>query len=132
MAAHRNRVALAAALIAPAVHAAGPEPIGLASIGQVVLGLAAVLGVLALVTLVLRRGTGLRTGRAGSLKIIDALGVGTRERIVLIDVEGDRVLVGIAPGGMHTLHRRPRGGQAEGTYAAEHERALCTPGEPSP
>jgi flagellar protein FliO/FliZ len=38
------------------------------------------------------------------IRIIDGLSIGTRERVVLLGVDDQKVLVGISPGGMRPLH----------------------------
>lgn len=44
------------------------------------------------------------TGATNGIKIISALPVGTRERIVLLQVGKQQLLVGMGPGHMETLH----------------------------
>ena len=49
----------------------------------------------------------LRLGRGASgkhLRIVDALALGTRERLLLVDVAGERVLLGVAGGRIERLH----------------------------
>ena len=60
------------------------------------------------------RGTG---GR--HLRILDALPLGTRERLVLVEVDGERVLIGIAGGRIERLHAlAPRGGFSQALASA--------------
>ena len=71
---------------------------------RMVLGLAVVLALLGATAWVSRRfrvGTGMR---GGLIEVISGLSLGTRERVVLIRVGGDQVLVGVSPSGMRTLH----------------------------
>lgn len=42
--------------------------------------------------------------RGRSLRVLDALPLGSRERVVLLEVEGTQLLVGLAPGRVQTLH----------------------------
>ena len=71
---------------------------------RMVLGLAVVLGLLGATAWVSRRfrvGPGLR---GGLIEVVSSLSLGARERVVLIRVGGDQVLVGVSPSGMRTLH----------------------------
>ncbi len=47
-----------------------------------------------------------RTRGAGGRRIrcVESFAVGTRERIVLLEADGKRLLIGTGPGGMRTLH----------------------------
>lgn len=71
---------------------------------RMVVGLAVVLGLLAATAWVSRRfraGTG---ARGGAIEILTGLSLGNRERVVLLKVGSDQVLVGISPSGLRTLH----------------------------
>ncbi len=71
---------------------------------RMVLGLAVVLALLGATAWVSRRfrvGGGLR---GGLIEVVSGLSLGARERVVLIRVGGDQVLVGVSPSGMRTLH----------------------------
>jgi flagellar protein FliO/FliZ len=71
---------------------------------RMVLGLAVVLALLGATAWVSRRfrvGTGMR---GGLIEVISGLSLGARERVVLIRVGGDQVLVGVSAAGMRTLH----------------------------
>jgi flagellar protein FliO/FliZ len=54
-------------------------------------------------------------GRAPVLRVVASLGVGARERAVLVDVDGQRLLLGVAPGRVQLLHvaQPPPTGPAE-------------------
>jgi flagellar protein FliO/FliZ len=71
---------------------------------RMVLGLAVVLALLGATAWVSRR---FRVGggmRGGLIEVVSGLSLGARERVVLIRVGGDQVLVGVSPSGMRTLH----------------------------
>lgn len=71
---------------------------------RMVLGLAVVLALLGATAWVSRRfrvGAGMR---GGLIEVISGLSLGARERVVLIRVGTDQVLVGVSPSGMRTLH----------------------------
>lgn len=91
---------------APASVATGGLPAGdLTSAAiRMVLGLAVVLALLGATAWVSRRfrvGAGMR---GGLIEVVSGLSLGARERVVLIRVGGDQVLVGVSPSGMRTLH----------------------------
>jgi flagellar protein FliO/FliZ len=48
----------------------------------------------------------------GLVKVLSATSVGARERVVLVEVENTRLLLGVAPGQVRTLYELPAGGQA--------------------
>jgi flagellar protein FliO/FliZ len=71
---------------------------------RMVIGLAVVLALLGATAWVSRRfrvGAGMR---GGLIEVVSGLSLGARERVVLIKVGGDQVLVGVSPSGMRTLH----------------------------
>lgn len=84
----------------PVPHAAAPE---LPGFGQLALGLGAVLVLIVVLGWLARRLPMLGPGR-GPLRVAGSLVVGSRERIVLVEVDGERVLVGVAPGMVTRLH----------------------------
>lgn len=68
------------------------------------IGLGAVLGLLFVVVLILRRVPalkGLLPARAGQVHA--SLGVGPRERVVLVELGGEWLLLGVAPGRVNLL-----------------------------
>jgi flagellar protein FliO/FliZ len=86
------------------------------------LGLIFVVAAILLCGWIARR-TGL-AGRAhgGVLRVVDSLNIGPRQRIMVIEVEGSWLLVGVTPGQMNLLHTLPAGAakvpQAPGALAA--------------
>lgn len=95
--------------LVPGCVAAAPAQAPAASVGFS--QLAQVLGALVLV-LVLIFGLAtaaqrLRLGRGANgrhLRIVDALALGARDRLLLVDVAGERVLLGVAAGRIERLH----------------------------
>lgn len=82
----------------PAVAA----PSALAASGQMVVSLALVVALIGGLFVLLRRFQ-VRTGSAGGIRALAALSVGTRERVVLLEVAGRQLLVGVAPGRVQAL-----------------------------
>jgi flagellar protein FliO/FliZ len=77
----------------------------LASAGlRMVLGLAAVLALLGATVWVSKRLRVTHRLRGGLIEVVSGLSLGARERVVLLRVGSDQVLVGLSPSGMRTLH----------------------------
>ena len=95
----------AAAADAPAV--AGSAVVA-GSLLQVALGLAAVLALVVAAAWILKRFSSMAGTGSGLIRIIGGAAVGQRERIVLVEVGGTWLLVGVAPGQVRALHTMPR------------------------
>jgi flagellar protein FliO/FliZ len=107
----------AAAAAAPTAGAASAVPAG--SVVQVVLGLAAVLALVAGLAWLLKRFSGLRGAGTGLIRIVGGAAVGQRERIVLVEVGSTWLLVGVAPGQVRALHTMAKTESAAAPQAAE-------------
>jgi flagellar protein FliO/FliZ len=71
---------------------------------QVLLGLGFVLSlVFAIAWLIKRVGHGALVG-GQQMQVLASLPLGTRERVLLVDVAGQQLLLGVAPGRISTLH----------------------------
>jgi flagellar protein FliO/FliZ len=95
--------------IAGSAHAdtqAAPASSG--SLLQVLLGLVVVLGLMAALAWMLRRMGMAKTTSAGTVKIIGGVNVGSRERILVVEVADQWIVVGVAPGRVNTLATMPR------------------------
>lgn len=113
----RGLRALAAAVIFPAtsglVSAADSavQPIAvspLASSLQMLFGLGLVLAAIAATAWLLRRLAPGQVGSAGSMRVVAAVAVGPKERVVLVDIGDTRLVLGVAPGSVTRLHEMPR------------------------
>lgn len=72
----------------------------------------------------IKRMGGLPTQLNRSMKVVAALSVGPRERVVLVEVGGEQLLLGVAPGRVNMLHRFdqpvvPSAGENNDTFAAK-------------
>lgn len=74
------------------------------SLLQTTLGLIAVLAIIGAAAWFVKRMGFAYTGISGRLKIIGGLSVGTREKVVLLQVGEEQLLLGVAPGQIRTLH----------------------------
>ncbi|MCF6211257.1 MAG: flagellar biosynthetic protein FliO [Gammaproteobacteria bacterium] len=71
---------------------------------QTTLGLLAVLAVIVAIGWAVKRFGNLRGGVQGQMKIIGGISLGTRERVVLLQVGDQQLVLGVAPGQVRTLH----------------------------
>ncbi len=85
--------------IAPAEHA-----VGMGNILQVILSLLLVLLVFISLVWVMRRIGTVHTGSMNNLKVIEQVSVGQRERLALVQIGEEQIVVGIAPGNVRMLH----------------------------
>lgn len=97
-------------LLAMAAEPVGPPPIAspLASALQMLLGLGIVLVAIACTVWLLRRLTPGQVGSASDLRVVAAVAVGPKERVVLVDVGDQRLVLGVAPGQVTKLTEMPR------------------------
>lgn len=105
---------MALCLAAPAVFAAEkfaapkasetPAAVGTEGLAQVTLSLLLVLAAVFAAAWVVRRLRGFGKFGGGVLQVITEVPVGTKERVVLIQVGHQQLLIGVAPGRVSTLH----------------------------
>jgi flagellar protein FliO/FliZ len=92
------------ALMFAAVPAAVPEFNAAGELVRVVLSLLGIIGLILAAGWLTRR-TQRRHGVAGRrIHCVETFAVGARERLLLLDADGKRLLIGMGPGGMRTLH----------------------------
>jgi flagellar protein FliO/FliZ len=98
---------LAAWAQAAAVEA--PDVSG-SAIMQMLLGLTLIIGLLFAGAYLLRKLNGGRSfGHTGPMRIVGGLMISARERIVLLEVGEEWIVIGIVPGQIKTLHTLPKG-----------------------
>jgi flagellar protein FliO/FliZ len=73
------------------------------SLGQMLLGLAVVVGLLLATLWLLKRVSAPRSS-AAALRVLGGAAVGPRERVVLVEVAGKVLVLGVAPGRVSALH----------------------------
>ncbi|MEJ2691619.1 MAG: flagellar biosynthetic protein FliO [Candidatus Thiodiazotropha sp.] len=97
----------------PAAEAAAEKlavqssPLGSTTLFQTAGGLLLILGLILGGAWLFKRYGNLPMGGKGVIKVLGGASVGARERVVLIEVENVRLLLGVAPGHVRTLHRLP-------------------------
>jgi flagellar protein FliO/FliZ len=101
-------------LIAPALIAAGAQA---TKVGQhaaaapsmfgAVFALLLVLALIVGLGWLLKRMPGSGFKPAEGLRIVASLNVGAKERVLVVDVNGEQLLLGVTAGGINTLHRLP-------------------------
>ncbi len=72
---------------------------------QMIGSLLLVLAIIWVIAWLLKRYALIPTSASNGIKIIATVGVGQRERVVIVEVEGARLVLGVAPGRVNTLHR---------------------------
>ena len=71
---------------------------------QVVGSFVVVILLLVVVLVMLKRFNGVSTSMGGDMRVVSSVGVGQRERAVLLQVGEQQVLLGVGPGNVRTLH----------------------------
>lgn len=108
----RAPVAFVLASLAPANALAAdtaPEAGVTGGLLQAVLGLALVLALIWGAAWLMRRLQPAMAGTGGAVKLIASQGVGQRERIVVVEIAEQWLVVGVAPGQVNALATLPKG-----------------------
>ena len=112
-----HKLILTIVLLLPAViYAAADEkvmpvdPLSASSIANMFMGLGLVLALIFLMAWVARRMGGMQLSGSQRIRLLGGLSLGPREKVVLIQVENKRLLLGVAQGQVNTLH------ELEGEY----------------
>ncbi|SFM65701.1 flagellar biosynthetic protein FliO [Variovorax sp. OV329] len=109
MAAHANLPTV------PSTPAPVPAPgVGMGGLFQAAFGMACVLGLILLCAWLARRFGLQRFGGGHVVKVISSTSVGQRERVVVVEVADQWLVLGVTPQNIHTLHTLP----AQATPAA--------------
>ncbi|MDF1642814.1 MAG: flagellar biosynthetic protein FliO [Pseudomonadales bacterium] len=84
--------------------AATSQGVSTSQYANLFLGLVAIIGFIFLVAWLLRRVGGVSTSSASAMKIIAGLSLGSRDRVVLLQVGEKQILVGASPGNISLIH----------------------------
>jgi len=118
-------IVLPSMLAAEAARAATPT-VGMADLSGVLLSLALVVGFIFAAAWVVRR-MPLGIGRSnGPLKVLAALPLGPRERLVLVEARGEELLIAVSPAGVFNVGA-PHGRVAQGAKPAAGEPTFVLP-----
>lgn len=91
-----------ASTAAPSSPVRSPDTLGtIVSLG---LGLVAVIAVIYGCAWIIRRMNGMTGMNNNAIKVVSVMAIGARERIALIEVGGQQILLGITPSAIRTLH----------------------------
>lgn len=103
-----SRLAILPAGLLPMLAHAQAQDIG-GSLVQLALGLAGVLVLLFASLWLLKRLSAPRGEAAGMMRVVSAIAVGARERVVVVELGGNWLVLGVAPGRVTALAEMPRG-----------------------
>ncbi|MDN5871209.1 MAG: flagellar biosynthetic protein FliO [Nitrococcus sp.] len=122
------------AVAARAAAEADGAGVDVSALLRLTLALAVVLAAIIGLAWVLRRVARFNRGANGELRILSGLAVGSRERIVLVQVGKTQLLLGVASGRVQTLHvldepieayqQGPAGEDGQGVSFAQRLRAM--------
>lgn len=87
--------------------ASAPAASGATGIGQVMLALVIVLAAVFAAALVLKRLRGFTGGGSDGIEVLSQAAVGPKERVVIVRVAGNRLLLGVASGQVNLLQTLP-------------------------
>ncbi len=76
---------------------------------QATLALLLIVGLLFAATWAARKVSGGKMFGQGNMRVISGIALGPKERIVLVEVEDNWLVIGIVPGQIRTLHTLPKG-----------------------
>lgn len=71
---------------------------------RMILGLSLVVAIIVGIGWLTRRYTSLRTGPGSAIEIKSGVSVGPKERVLLVEVGEEQILIGVAPGNVTKLH----------------------------
>jgi flagellar protein FliO/FliZ len=91
------------ALAARGESAPVPSPLSGGELLSMSMNLLLVIGAILLFGWIYTRSQGLRSSRNGHFRVLAAQPLGAKEKVVLLQVGEQQVVVGISPGGMNTL-----------------------------
>ncbi|MFP7726559.1 flagellar biosynthetic protein FliO [Lysobacter sp. D1-1-M9] len=88
----------------PAQPLPDAAPSSAGAVGSAVLALLLVVALILALAWLARRMPGAAASSNKSLRVVASLAVGQRERVMVVDVGGTQLLLGVGPGGTRTLH----------------------------
>ena len=82
----------------------GDALVGMATLGKTAAALALVIAIILLCTTLLRRWGPQTRAAGGHLRVIGSAALGNRERVVIVEVEGTWLVLGVGGGQVNKLH----------------------------
>jgi flagellar protein FliO/FliZ len=107
-----SQTLLAAEPVSKGLGVKTTAPLGAESLLQTAGGLLLILFLIIGGAWLFKRYGNLPMAGKGLVKVLSSTSVGTRERVVLVEVENTRLLLGVAPGQVRTLYELPSTGEA--------------------
>lgn len=99
------KISMAEALAKQSVHLASAEsPMSFSYVVQILISFLIVIVFILLMAWLMRRTGRFGGGNGRVIKIISSISLGMREKILVIEVGGVNIVVGVAPGQIRTLH----------------------------
>lgn len=86
------------------VQPAAVAPVGAATLLSVLLGLLAIVGLILALAWFAKKVGAVGWTRHSDMKIVSSLALGTRERLLVVDVAGTQVLLGVTAHSVNQLH----------------------------
>lgn len=119
------------AMLAPSALAAEAGSVGVGELFRLAGGLVLILALILGLAYAAQRVKRLQQGQARHLKVVEALSLGTRDRLLLVEADGERLLLALAGGRIERLHVLAPGVPAH-RFAAELATAGGQPTEAVP
>lgn len=111
------------------VHEVAPAAVGASGLLQAGFGMAMVVGLIFLCAWLARRFGLQRLGGGQHVKVVSSAMVGQRERVVVIEVAGTWVVLGVTATHVNTLHTLPAQASAPDHHAAAQAAGTNSPVE---
>jgi len=80
------------------------DPLSGTNVAQMLVGLLFVLILVIAVAWLVRRVGGVSMAGGGAMSVVGGMSMGARERVVLLQVGDEQILIGVSPGRIQTLH----------------------------
>lgn len=80
------------------------DPLSVSNVLNMLFGLALVIGVILAMAWLVRRMGGFQMAGTQQIRLLGGMSLGPREKVVLIQVENKRLILGVAQGQVNTLH----------------------------
>ena len=119
-------IAVPASLAFSGVAQAADQPSMALDLFKVLFGLVVVLGAMAAVLWLLKRAGVGRAQAGGVVKVVGGVSVGNRERVLVLEIADQWVVVGVAPGRVSALANLPRQEQPAPTEAPLPDNQFAT------